>query len=88
MKHPSWIRVRLSENDQFVRMRNLVSTHQLHTVCESASCPNIGECWGRGTATFMILGNRCTRNCRFCDVVPGEVEAPDPEEPRRVADTR
>jgi lipoic acid synthetase len=67
-------------------MRNLVSTHQLHTVCESASCPNIGECWGRGTATFMILGNRCTRNCRFCDVVPGEMEAPDLEEPRRVAE--
>jgi lipoic acid synthetase len=67
-------------------MRQLVRTHQLHTVCESASCPNIGECWGRGTATFMILGDRCTRNCRFCDVLPGEPDAPDGTEPQRVAE--
>jgi lipoic acid synthetase len=67
-------------------MRQLVSSHQLHTVCENASCPNIGECWGRGTATFMILGNRCTRDCRFCDVLPGKPEKIDEDEPRRVAE--
>jgi lipoic acid synthetase len=86
MKHPAWIRVKISTNEQFVRMRQLVSSHQLHTVCENASCPNIGECWGRGTATFMILGNRCTRDCRFCDVLPGKPEQVDEDEPRRVAE--
>jgi len=85
-KHPGWIRVKISANEQFVRMRQLVSVHQLHTVCENASCPNIGECWGRGTATFMILGNRCTRDCRFCDVLPGKPEQVDEDEPRRVAE--
>lgn len=67
-------------------MRNLVQSHRLHTVCESASCPNIGECWGRGTATFMMLGNRCTRHCGFCDVPAGTPEPPDPDEPARVAE--
>ncbi len=86
MKHPPWLRVKLSNNEQFVRMRNLVQSHRLHTVCESASCPNIGECWGRGTATFLILGNRCTRHCGFCDVPPGHPEPPDPDEPLRVAE--
>ncbi len=86
MKHPPWIRVKFSNNDQFVRTRQLVNTHHLHTVCESASCPNIGECWGRGTATFMILGNTCMRDCRFCDVPPGQPKAVDVEEPRRVAE--
>lgn len=85
-KHPSWLKVKISHNPQFVRMRQLVQSHHLHTVCESASCPNIGECWGRGTATFMILGNRCTRNCRFCDVAFGEPTAPDENEPQRVAE--
>lgn len=86
MKHPPWLRVKLSNSEHFVRMRRLVQTHRLHTVCESASCPNIGECWGKGTATFMILGNRCTRNCGFCDVPPGEPDPPDQEEPGRVAE--
>ncbi len=85
-KHPSWIRVKVSSNETFVRMRQLVGSHHLHTVCESASCPNIGECWGRGTATFMILGSRCSRNCRFCDVHPGQPEPIDNDEPRRVAE--
>ncbi len=85
-KHPPWIKVKVSSNQEFVRMQQLVRTHQLHTVCESASCPNIGECWGRGTATFMILGGTCTRNCRFCDVRPGDPEPIDHEEPRRVAE--
>ncbi len=85
-KRPPWIRVKVSNNEQFVKMRQLVTSHQLHTVCESASCPNIGDCWGRGTATFMILGNRCTRDCRFCDVQPGQPEGIDAEEPQRVAE--
>lgn len=85
-KHPPWIRARIAENDNVRRMRELVRSRQLHTVCESASCPNIGECWGRGTATFMILGGVCTRNCRFCDVPPGQPSPPDPDEPRRVAE--
>ena len=86
MKHPPWLRVKIGSNEQFVRMRQLVDANHLHTVCESASCPNIGECWGRGTATFMLLGNRCTRACRFCDVPPGQPENVDEAEPQRVAE--
>ena len=78
--------MKISQNDDVTRMRNLVRSHSLHTVCEGASCPNIGECWGRGTATFMILGGVCTRNCRFCDVPPGEPEPLSCDEPARVAD--
>lgn len=85
-KHPPWIRVKISQNDDVTRMRNLVRSRGLHTVCESASCPNLGECWGRGTATFMMLGGICTRNCRFCDVPPGKPEPPSNDEPERVAD--
>src|SRR5512137_2799245 len=86
MRHPAWMKVKIAHSAQFVRMRQLVSTHRLHTVCESASCPNIVECWGRGTATFLLLGNRCTRNCRFCDVQSGQPDPPDPGEPQRVAE--
>ncbi|PIE36154.1 lipoyl synthase [candidate division KSB3 bacterium] len=85
-KHPPWIKVRVSSDEKFVRMRQLVNSRQLHTVCESASCPNIGECWGRGTATFMILGGICTRDCRFCDVRSGKMAPVDHEEPQRVAE--
>ena len=85
-KHPPWIRVKISQNDDVTRMRDLVRSHGLHTVCEGASCPNLGECWGRGTATFMILGGICSRNCRFCDVPPGKPEPPSCDEPARVAD--
>ncbi|PID56928.1 lipoyl synthase [candidate division KSB3 bacterium] len=84
-KHPPWIKVKISANDEFVRMRRLVASQALHTVCESAACPNIGECWGRGTATFMILGGNCSRNCRFCDVRAAHPEPVDPQEPERVA---
>lgn len=86
MQHPAWLKVKIGHSAQFVQMRQLVSTHHLHTVCESASCPNIAECWGRGTATFLLLGNRCTRRCRFCDVPSGSPEPLDPEEPQRVAE--
>ena len=78
--------MKIASNDEFVRMRQLVNSQELHTVCESASCPNIGECWGRGTATFMILGGKCSRNCRFCDVHAAQPEPVDPQEPQRVAE--
>ncbi len=85
-KHPPWIRAKVAQNADVTRMQQLVSSHRLHTVCESASCPNLGECWGRGTATFMMLGATCTRNCRFCDVQPGAPEPPSHDEPAQVAD--
>jgi lipoic acid synthetase len=82
---PSWLRVRLSHGENYLRLRKLVRSQRLHTVCESAACPNIGECWDRGTATFMLLGNTCTRSCGFCDVHTGRPLPLDPGEPLRVA---
>ncbi|MEE9218798.1 MAG: lipoyl synthase [Acidobacteriota bacterium] len=82
---PAWLRVRLPQGETYLRLRRLVRRERLHTVCESASCPNIGECWSRGTATFMLLGNTCTRSCGFCDVRTGRPSPPDPHEPERVA---
>lgn len=84
---PDWLRVRLSLNDNFFDVRKLVHASGLHTVCESASCPNIGECWSNRTLTFMILGNICTRSCGFCDVATGKPGAVDLDEPRRVAES-
>ena len=83
-KRPDWLRVRLSLNDQFFDVRDLVHKAGLHTVCESASCPNIGECWSSRSLTFMILGNVCTRSCGFCDVATGKPGSVDVDEPRRV----
>ena len=84
VRRPEWLKVRLKSADTISRMRPVL--HGLHTVCESARCPNIGECWGRGTATFMILGDVCTRRCTFCAVPQGVAGPPDPEEPARLAD--
>ncbi|MDR0233894.1 MAG: lipoyl synthase [Zoogloeaceae bacterium] len=83
---PDWIRVRAESGEHSGEVRRLLRAHGLHTVCEEASCPNIGECFGRGTATFMILGDLCTRRCPFCDVGHGLPLPPDPEEPRRITD--
>jgi lipoic acid synthetase len=83
---PSWLRVKLPYGDTYANVRSLVDTQRLHTVCESARCPNMGECWGAGTATFMLLGNVCTRSCSFCAVATGRPEALDTDEPRRVAE--
>lgn len=83
---PGWIRVRLSDSLQFRGVRRVLRERNLHTVCEEASCPNIGECFSGGTATFMILGNLCTRRCPFCDVPHGRPQPPDPREPVRLAD--
>ena len=84
-KRPSWLRVKAPHGEVFERVRQLREGHNLHTVCESAACPNLGECWGRGTATFMINGNLCTRACRFCDVQSGRPAPLDPQEPDGVA---
>jgi lipoic acid synthetase len=84
---PPWIRARVPAGAEYLRVTGLVRGMRLHTVCEEAQCPNLGECWGRGTATFMILGDVCTRACGFCAVRSGRPAAPpDPDEPRRVAD--
>ena len=85
---PAWIRVRApSPNSRFYEIKNILREHKLHTVCEEASCPNIAECFGKGTATFMILGDICTRRCPFCDVAHGRPLAPDRDEPRHLAET-
>jgi lipoyl synthase len=83
---PRWIRKRVSMNEEFFETRRLVHDSDLNTVCESAACPNIGECWSRKALTFMILGNTCTRSCGFCDVMTGRPGAVDEDEPRRVAE--
>lgn len=86
-RHPPWIKARMPSGDVFFEVRKLVHDQKLHTVCESASCPNIGECWSRRALTIMILGDICTRSCQFCDVQTGRPLPPDPDEPRRVAET-
>src|SRR3977135_4237201 len=86
VKKPSWLRVKLPIGENYRHVRNLVDDHKLHTICESGNCPNMGECWGAGTATFMILGNTCTRSCGFCDVATGRPEPVDWDEPQRVAE--
>jgi lipoyl synthase len=86
-KKPSWLRVKLPTGEEYKKVRNIVSEHKLHTICESGNCPNMGECWGAGTATFMILGNICTRSCGFCSVATGKPDAVDVMEPSRVANS-
>ncbi len=86
VKKPFWLRVKLPIGESYKHVRGLVDTHKLHTICESGNCPNMGECWGEGTATFMILGNICTRSCGFCAVATGRPEPVDWDEPQRVAE--
>jgi lipoic acid synthetase len=86
-KKPDWLKVRLGTNKNFGEVRKMIHGNRLHTVCEEARCPNIHECWGTGTATFMILGDTCTRSCRFCAVKTGNPLVYDVEEPRRVAES-
>ena len=85
-RKPDWLRVKLPVGPEYAHVRKLVDTHKLHTICESGNCPNMGECWGAGTATFMILGNICTRSCTFCAVATGRPTEYDEDEPRRVAE--
>ncbi len=86
-RKPDWLRVKLPTGKEYAQVRQIVSTHKLHTICESGNCPNMGECWGAGTATFMILGNICTRSCGFCAVATGRPKAVDLQEPERVAES-
>ncbi len=86
-KKPNWLKVKLPTGEEYKKVRSLVSEHKLHTICESGNCPNMGECWGAGTATFMILGNICTRSCGFCAVSTGKPDEPDFFEPARVANS-
>jgi len=84
---PKWLKVKLPTGENYRKVRSLVDEHKLHTICESGNCPNMGECWGEGTATFMILGNICTRSCGFCAVYTGKPLEADPFEPARVANS-
>ena len=85
-RKPDWLRVKLPVGKEYAKVRNIVDQYKLHTICESGNCPNMGECWGAGTATFMILGNVCTRSCTFCAVATGRPNEYDTDEPRRVAE--
>ena len=86
VRKPDWLRVKLPIGKEYAKVRKLVDNYKLHTICESGNCPNMGECWGAGTATFMILGNVCTRGCSFCAVATGRPPEYDEEEPKRVAE--
>ena len=85
VRKPEWLRIKMTKAQDYRHVKGFLSPGGLHTICESGACPNKGECWAAGTATFMILGNICTRNCRFCNVPSGRPLPPDPEEPARVA---
>lgn len=85
-RKPDWLRVKLPIGENYAKVRKIVDSYQLHTICQSGNCPNMGECWGEGTATFMILGNTCTRSCTFCAVATGRPKEYDEDEPRRVAE--
>ena len=86
-KKPSWLKVKLPIGKEYSHVRDVVDNHKLHTICESGICPNMGECWGAGTATFMILGNICTRSCGFCAVATGRPSSVDLKEPENVAES-
>ena len=87
VKKPDWLKIRLRGNEQFTRTKSIVKNHCLHTICTSGKCPNMGECWSRGTATFMIAGDICTRSCRFCNTLTGKPLPLDSKEPANVAES-
>lgn len=87
LRKPDWLKIRLGGNEQFTKTKSIVESHCLHTICTSGKCPNMGECWSRGTATFMIAGEICTRSCRFCNTLTGKPLPLDPKEPANVADS-
>ena len=87
LRKPDWLKIRLGGNEQFTRTKSIVESHCLHTICTSGKCPNMGECWSRGTATFMIAGDICTRSCRFCNTLTGKPLPLDPKEPANVAES-
>lgn len=86
-RRPEWLRVKAADSPKYRELRGLFRGKQLHTVCEEAMCPNLGECWGRGTATFLLMGDTCTRSCGFCKIKTGRPSVLDPDEPRRVAES-
>ncbi len=85
LQKPEWLKIRIPSGENYVKIKQTLRTQNLHTVCEEASCPNIAECWDIGTATIMIMGDTCTRGCRFCNVTSGKPSPLDSEEPERVA---
>ncbi len=87
IKKPEWLKISIGANERYAQTKHIVDSHKLHTICSSGRCPNMGECWGKGTATFMIGGNICTRSCRFCNTQTGKPLPLDPEEPRHVAES-
>ena len=87
LRKPDWLKIRLGGNEQFTRTKTIVESHCLHTICTSGKCPNMGECWSRGTATFMIGGEICTRSCKFCNTLTGKPLPLDPKEPTNVAES-
>jgi lipoic acid synthetase len=86
-RKPEWLKVRLPGGENYARVKNLMRSHGLHTVCEEAMCPNLGECWNKGTATFLLMGDTCTRSCGFCHIKTGRPQKLDEDEPRRVAES-
>ncbi len=86
-RKPEWLKIKLAKGDEFLKVKEIVTKNQLHTICQSGDCPNMGECWSKGTATFMILGDICTRNCKFCNVTTGKPLPPDNEEPVKIANS-
>lgn len=87
IRKPEWLKTKLGDNEQFANTRRVIEGHQLHTICTSGKCPNQAECWSRGTATFMVLGEICTRSCGFCNTLSGRPKPVDRDEPRRVAES-
>jgi len=85
-RKPDWLKIKLPEGKNYAAVNQIVKEHHLHTICESGKCPNIGECWGNSTATFMILGDICTRSCKFCNTKTGKPLPPDPNEPKELAE--
>jgi lipoic acid synthetase len=87
IRKPKWLATKVPVGKEYLKIRDIVNQHKLHTICTSGNCPNMAECWGRGTATFMILGDICTRSCKFCNVKTGKPFLPDADEPKRVAES-
>lgn len=87
LRKPEWLKIKLAKGDDYLKVKSIVGQHHVHTICQSGDCPNLGECWSRGTATFMILGDVCTRSCRFCAVTTGRPQPPDADEPQRIAES-
>ncbi|MDD3321290.1 MAG: lipoyl synthase [Paludibacter sp.] len=87
IKKPEWLKTKMQANAQFTHVSKVVSEHNLHTICSSGRCPNMSECWNKGTATFMILGEICTRSCKFCNTLSGHPLPPDPNEPEKLAES-